>query len=476
MSFEHFLIQLLNHSRKPRPANVSRGDIVLGASSRRQQPFAVLPEKLRCQHMSIVGLSGTGKTYLIEHMIRQDIKNGVGFVVFDLHGDLADRILEYMAEYAPSHPEVYDRTVIVEPFDPVRTFGFNPLERNGRTSPYTQAREFAHILKTRWIDNALGFRTEELLRNALYALAAGDETLLALPRFLSDQAMRATVLRRLPLEDGARLYWFNRYDQLSLKMQSAFREPILTRLSLLLTDPQIRDILGQQRTTLDFGDAMQQGAWIVLNLAKGKLGGNAAVLGSMLLTKLELEIMARVQIPESQRRLFVIYADELQNLASDTIGRLIAEARKFKVSLVAGHQYWAQLEPAMRNALLAAGTKVFFRLHYHDAVELAGELAPDEKARYVHFLTQFETGEAVFRIGSAYPVLATVLAHHPARATLQELARLRQASDQRATKLRIEVRHELAERDARSLPFFDERGNQSLIGADVNPFDDPQHG
>jgi hypothetical protein len=470
MTLEHFLVQLLNGLKRPHPADRHRGDVVLGASSRRQQPFVVFPQKLRCQHLSIVGLSGTGKTYLIEHMLRQDIRDGVGFVVFDLHGDLADRVVSFLAEYAPSHPEAYDRAVIIEPFDPMRSFGFNPLERSDRTLPYTQAREFAHILRSRWADSALGFRTEELLRNALYALSAGNETLLALPSFLSDPTFRTNVVQKLSPDDEVRLYWIKRYDRLSPKMQVAFREPILTRLSVFLTDPQIRDILGQRKTTLDFGEAMQRGSWITLNLAKGRLGENAAILGSMLLTKLELEIMARAQIPEAARQLFIVYADELQNLASDTIGRLIAEARKFRVGLVAGHQYWRQLEPLMRHALLAAGSKAFFRLHYHDAVELSGELAANEKTRYSRLLTSLGTGEAVFRIGSGPPLLATVTSHRPPKPTPDEIARLKEQSDRRVTRLRSEIRRELATQNVPEPPIFQERDNQAFIRSDVDSF------
>ena len=475
MSFEHLLVQLLNRLSTPRPAKLGRGDLVLGTSSRRQQPFVVFPVKLRCQHLSIVGLSGTGKTYLIEHMIRQDIRDNVGFVVFDLHGDLAERIIAYLAERAPAYPEAYDRLVIVEPFNPDRTFGFNPLQGDEHTAPYAQAREFAHMLRARWSDSSLGFRTEELLRNALYALLTAGATLLALPRFLSDQSLRTALVRRLPADDDIRSYWLKRYDRLSPKMQAALCEPILTRLSSFLTDPQIRDILGQRKTTLDFKDAMQRGAWVVLNLAKGRLGENAAILGSMLLTKLELDIMARAHIPETDRRLFIVYADELQNLASDTIGRLIAEARKFKVSLVAGHQYWHQLEPTMRHALLAAGSKVFFRLHYHDAFELAGELASNEKARYTNLLTALDTGEAVFRIGAAAPSLATVLSHRPAKPTADEIAKLRDHSDRRVTRSRSDVRRELACQEDPAFPVFQERNNQSFIAADIDPPNDVPH-
>jgi hypothetical protein len=117
---------------KRRPSVSQRVDLVLGVSMARDasQPLIFFPDILRMQHLGILGLSGTGKTHLIEHMIRQDIQNGNGFALFDVHGDLADGIVGYLAEQDGLHPEVYERTVIIEPFDPNRTFGFNPLEQS----------------------------------------------------------------------------------------------------------------------------------------------------------------------------------------------------------------------------------------------------------------------------------------------------------------------------------------------------------
>src|ERR1700694_1994294 len=105
--------------------------------------------------------------------------------------------------------------------------------------------------------------------------------------------------------------------------------------------------------------------------------------------------MALADVAEHDRKLFSVYADELQNLTGDTFARLIAEARKYKVALVAGHQFWKQLDVSLRQAMLAVGSKAFFRLHYHDAVELAGELAPDEKNRYIKLLTLLDKGEVI---------------------------------------------------------------------------------
>jgi hypothetical protein len=179
-------------------------------------------------------------------MIRQDIQAKTGFAVFDVHGDLADSVVAYLAERAAVDPDIYDRAIILEPFNRERSFGFNPLERSSGTSAFVQSQEFAYILRKRWQESVLSPRTEELLRNSLYTLSANDETLLRLSDLLTNGAMRAALVEKLPPGE-VKSYWTDRYDKLSSKMQAVFREPILSRISSFIADSQIRDIVGQQK-------------------------------------------------------------------------------------------------------------------------------------------------------------------------------------------------------------------------------------
>jgi type IV secretion system coupling TraD/TrwB family protein len=383
---EQILLWLCNQWEQRRQrARAPRDEMVLGVSAERdtRTPFVLFPEKLRVQHLGILGLSGTGKTYFIEHMIRQDIRRNTGFVVFDVHGDLADHVVSYLAERAPLHPDIWERTIVIEPFDPERSVGFNPLERTGRTSAFLQAHEFARILRARWERDARGSRTEEVLFNALFALAATGRTLLDLPRLLTRANFRGRVVTQLERGE-VKEYWTERFDKLSPKMQSALGEPVLTRVRPLLENPILRDILGQAESTFSFRQAIERRLFVVINLSKGRLGEeNSSMLGGLLFAKLALDIMSLADVPEEARTFFCVYADEVQNLASDTFGQLIAEARKYRVGLVAGHQFWRQLTPSFRQAVLAMGSKLCFRLHYQDALTLAAELSPQEQYRYV---------------------------------------------------------------------------------------------
>ena len=440
MSFDHFLVWLSNKLRhEPNHQFPKPGDLVLGMGMERDEsrPLAFIPHALRPQHLGIVGLSGSGKTYLIEYMIRSDVENNNGVAVFDLHGDLADNIINYLAEIAPFRPEVYERTIIIEPFDKERSFGFNPLQVSGDTSAHLQAKEFTSILRSRLEGDKLSPRMSELLHSSLYTLSVNDETLLGISELLTKEKVRAGMTRKLA--GNVKDYW-ERYNGLSERMQSSFREPILTRLSSFITDPKIRHIIGQKKSTFSFKGAIQNGHWVIINLSKGRLGEeNSTILGSMLFRKLELDIMSMANVPEKERRLFAVYADELQNLTGDTFGRLIAEARKYKIALTAGHQFWRQLEPSLRNAMRAVGSKVFFRLHHQDAMQLASELTASEKDRYVRRLTVLGRGEAVVRIGRGKPMSISIPQYKRGKPTEDELEELRCQSGVRNTILRSDV-------------------------------------
>jgi hypothetical protein len=245
-------------------------------------------------------------------------------------------------------------------------------------------------------------------------------------------------------------------------MQAAYREPLLSRVSSFIADPQIRDIVGQQKSTFSFHEAMQKGQWVIINLSKGRLGENSKILGSMLFRKLELDIMALAQVPQEDRKLFSVYADELQNLSGDTFGRLIAEARKYRVSLVAGHQFWKQLDAPLREALLAVGSKAFFRLHFHDALELAGELAATERKRYIRLLTTLERGEVIVRIGNKRAVLISVPSHRAANPTQADVQKLRAANAERYTVARANIHDHFELQEVNT-----QKNNQTLANSET---------
>ncbi len=407
-------------------------------------------EQQRPMHLGILGLSGVGKTYFLEHLIRQDIDRHTGFVLFDVHGDLADNILAYLAERSHTDPSILTRTIVIEPFDRDFSIGFNPLQRNPDTSAFLQAQELAHILRTRWAAKSFGPRMEELLRNALYVLSANDLTLLELPFLLTTTPYRNKLLEGIS-EQSIKNYWQLRYERLSDRMRAVLREPLLTRISGFLFDPQIRDIVGQRKSTFSFSQAISAGSFVIANLSKGKLGEeNSPILGSLLFTKLELDIMAQAQVPEPDRKFFAVYADELQNFTGQGFATLVAEARKYRIAIAAGHQSWRQLTPEMRNAMLGVGSRVFFRLHSHDARELAGELPGIAPSR----LITLPRGEAIFRTANELPVHFRIQKHHTARSTPSDVEILRKSARSLYAPARLLIRKDIEARFHNQLSAF----------------------
>jgi DNA helicase HerA-like ATPase len=212
MSFEGWLVNRLNRYWRPKGRKPAGWDLVLGKTMvlDRLEPV-ILREEERPMHLAVMGLTGVGKSYFLENLIRQDIDHGTGFVVFDMHRDLADNIVAYPAERTGKDGEELDRIVVIEPFDETHTVGFNPLERGRETSAFLQAQELAHILHARWETKSFGARTEELLRMALYTLSEADLTMLEVPRLLTNEVFRREVVGKIG-ERGVRDFWEGRFE------------------------------------------------------------------------------------------------------------------------------------------------------------------------------------------------------------------------------------------------------------------------
>jgi hypothetical protein len=164
------------------------------------------------------------------------------------------------------------------------------------------------VLKQRWQLAAFGARTEELLRNSLHVLADNRMTLLELSPLLTSGPFRALCLRHVQNVE-VKDYFTLRYDRASEAMQAAWRDAILNKVSAFTADPHFRHILGQVESTFSLGNAIDSGYWIILNLDKGRLGEQAATLGSLFLTRLKNALFAR-----RSRNLLTLYCDEIQNL------------------------------------------------------------------------------------------------------------------------------------------------------------------
>jgi Type IV secretion-system coupling protein DNA-binding domain len=371
---ENMAAGLWNAMHRTHPRRSNQG-VLLGHEIIEEQFTSkpiVINDSVLLEHIWIVGTTGSGKTTLIRLSAQNNIRQRRGIVYFDLHGDSVPILLSTIAEEEEkSGEDLSKRLILIEPADREFSIGWNFLEQeSGQANAFMQIAEITAILKKRWALETSGPRTEELTRNSLFVLAQNGLTLTEIRPFLTDADFRAVCLARTS-DAEIRAYFETRYNQASEGMQAAIRDPLLSRAAALTVDPRFRHIVGQAKSSFDLLSALDQGFWIIVDLNKGKLGEQAATLGSLLLTKIKNALFAR-----RSRGLVSLYADELQNLVTldHSLETFLSESRKFGISVWAGHQYLDQLAPDMRSALQAVSTQIFFHLSPPDADKIAGFL------------------------------------------------------------------------------------------------------
>jgi Helicase HerA, central domain len=330
-----------------------------------------LPQLKRTEHLVILGKTGQGKSFLILFLCLQDIRSGRGFIIFDPHGTLIPLILQAIAfEEKRTGKDLSSRVVVIEPANQLWSVGFNPLEGHRGQHSFVSIIGLAAIIKERWGLSHFGPQTEEILRNSLHVLADNNLTILELSALLSNSAFRQKCLKRVTNPE-VKDYFENRFEPMSEAMKATVRNPILNKTSEFASDPHFRHILGQQQSSFSVLDAMDSGKIVLVDLNKGLLGKHSATLGSLLMAQISSAIFAR-----KSRNIYSLYLDEIQNLltADSDLDVLLAEARKFGVSIVSANQYLDQFPKNMRAAVQAIGTHIAFQLSNDDATVVSGML------------------------------------------------------------------------------------------------------
>jgi hypothetical protein len=392
----------------------------------------------RTMHIALLGKTGTGKSSLLKNLCLQDIEAGRGFVYFDLHGDATPFLLSAIAAREwKEQSHLSDKLLVISPADREMSVGLNPLE--DAEPDFVRIAEFAEVLKQRWGLDHFGARTDELLRNALYVLAANQLTLLELAPLLSDSGFRAQCLKSVPNAE-VRQYFEVRYGKASEPMRAVMREPILNKTSAFTADPRFRHIVGQPQSTFSMREAMDEGHWVIANLEKGKLGEQALTLGSLLFTVIKNALFTR-----TRKSLFTVYCDEIQNLIaySSDVETVLSEARKFGVSVVSANQFLDQYPAPMRAAVLSIGTHVFFQLSSADAAAIAQML--DGGKALAERLKNLPQRHFILKSGVDTPVEGVVPTVEDARTNFRDLLNRSRALRARP---RVEIEREIANRHA----------------------------
>jgi type IV secretory pathway TraG/TraD family ATPase VirD4 len=331
-------------------------------------PFGIRQSDRR-SHLYVIGATGTGKSTLLEHLARQDLANGRGFVLIDPHGDLAERL------WADSRKR--EGVTYLDAADPAQPFGYNPLRRVRDDKVPLAVSGLIDAFKKLWSD-AWGVRMEHILRNCLYALMEqGSATLPDILRLLWDDLyLRAVVARtRNPM---VRQFFVKEFANYAPRQKSEAIAPIENKLGALLTDPRLYRILVAPEQPISFRRIMDRGEVLLVNLAKGRLGENSAnVLGGLIASTIGLAALSRADEPVTLRRPFHVYIDEFQSFTTLAFASMLPELRKYGVGFTLAHQYLAQLAPEVRHAVLGnAGTILSFRVGAEDAAALTSEFSP----------------------------------------------------------------------------------------------------
>lgn len=324
-------------------------------------------------HTYIIGKTGTGKSTFIENMIYDDIREGRGVAVVDPHGELIDHVLQFIP---------LDRVrdvVYFNPADHEYPVGFNLLENtdNNPEMKNVIASGVVGIFK-KIFGESWGPRLEYILRNSVLALLEyPNSTLLGVMRVLTDNSFRRLVVNEVK-DPVIRDFFVNEYEKYEPKFRQEAIAPIQNKVGQFLSSSTIRNIVGQPKSTMKIEEIMNSGKILLADLSTGKIGeDNSALLGSMLITKVQLAAMGRTRIDESERRDFYLYVDEFQNFATDSFATILSEARKYRLNLAMVNQYISQMPDTVKDAVFGnVGTMVSFRVGSSDAEAMQKEFEP----------------------------------------------------------------------------------------------------
>lgn len=335
-----------------------------------QRRFGIKTDDRR-RHMYMIGKTGMGKTTLLENMVLADIYAGHGVGIVDPHGDFAEKILNFIPSW-----RVND-VVYFNPADSNYPVAFNVLEAVESTHKHLVASGMMGVFKKIWPD-VWSPRMEHILNNTVLALLDyPGSTMLGINRMLADAEFRKKVVDRIT-DPVVKAFWVTEFARWEQRFAVEAIAPIQNKVGQFLSASIIRNVVGQVKSTINMREIMDGGKIFIMNLSKGRIGEDSSrLLGGMLITKLQLAAMERVDIPEVERRDFYLYVDEFQNFATESFANILSEARKYHLNLILAHQYVEQLEEEVSSAVFGnVGTIVCFRIGAIDALELAKEFMP----------------------------------------------------------------------------------------------------
>ncbi len=338
-------------------------------------PFGIKRSDRR-RHLYCVGKSGSGKSKLLELLIKNDLEMGKGIGVLDPHGDLVDNVLKCI----PKH-RIKD-VVIFDPSDRQYPIAFNPLADVPPELKIRVTIGFIEIFKKLFGANWTP-RLEHVLRYTTLALLdTPGTTILSILKMLTDKNYRQTIVRNIQ-DNVVKNFWVNEFAGWSEKFDNEAITPLLNKVGQFVSTNMIRNIVGQPEDKVDFREIMDNRKILLMKVSKGILGEeNASLMGALAITKIYQAAMARADTAEEDREDFYFYVDEFQNFATDTFDEILSEARKYRLNLTLAHQFLGQLSTKIRTTVFGnVGSMISFRVGGNDAKILEEEFNPRVKER-----------------------------------------------------------------------------------------------
>lgn len=348
--------------------------VVLGETNFRSQRWRFgIKQDDRRRHMYVVGSTGMGKTEFLKNMAIQDIEAGRGLAYIDPHGDAADYFLDFIPV------ERVKDVIYLDPGDLNFPIAFNVMEKVDFEYRHLVASGLLGVFKKLFGVEVWSGRMEYILNNTILALLEyPDSTLLAITKMFSNKEYRKKVVDNVK-DPIVKSFWNDEFAKYTERFAAEATPAIQNKIGQFTSNNLIRNIIGQTHSTIDIRRIMDEGKILIVNLSRGKIGEDASrLLGALLITKIQLAAMSRVDIPENDRRDFHLYVDEFQHFATESFANILSEARKFHLSLIVAHQYIKQMDEKVADAVFGnVGTIISFRVGADDAEFLEKWFQPD---------------------------------------------------------------------------------------------------
>lgn len=447
-------IKWLKAGSAPPPTNIPKEGLALGYNDYRATKTDIrLSDSDRRRHLYVIGQTGTGKSAFLEGLAKQDIENGKGMCFIDPHGDAIEKLLASI----PAHR--LEDVVHFDPSDTGRPFGLNMLEYRRPEEKTFVINEMINIFDKLYdLKQTGGPMFEQYMRNAMLLVMEDPEsgsTLMEIPKVLADEQFRKYKLTKC-VNPIVKDFWQKEAEKAGGEASLANMVPYITsKLTQFIANDMMRPIISQQVSTIDFRKVMDEGKILLINLSKGKIGEtNSYLLGMVIVGKLLMAALSRVDMPESTRRDFYLYIDEFQNVTTDSISQILSEARKYRLDLTIAHQFIGQLSEDISKAVFGnVGSMAAFRVGPEDAEFLEKQFEPifsandlvnvDNYSCFVRALINNESTKA-FNM-KTYPPKEG----RPEQVdTVKELSRLRYGRDKDVVRREIEERLDRANNPA----------------------------